>query len=88
MKPDGVFRKSSFSADNGNCVEVALNLDDDWVKSSFSSFDGNCLQIRRRFLTVAVRDSKAGDDGDVLHFSPAAWREFVDSVKAGEMEQG
>jgi hypothetical protein len=42
---DGTYmswRKSSYSNDSGNCVEVAFS---DWRKSSYSSGTGNCVEV-------------------------------------------
>lgn len=59
------WRKSSFSGDNGNCVEVR------WRKSSFSGDNGDCVEVDFA-ETVAVRDSKNPDAGR-LAFTPSAW---------------
>ncbi|MDQ3403730.1 MAG: DUF397 domain-containing protein [Actinomycetota bacterium] len=80
------WRKSSFSGNNGACVEVQ------WRTSSFSGNNGNCVQVRWRKSsfsgdngacveidfadTVAVRDSKNPDHGR-LAFSPSAWSAFL-----------
>jgi hypothetical protein len=45
----GPWRKSSYSAGEGNCVEIA------WRKSSHSGNESNCVEIAN---TGAVRDSK------------------------------
>ena len=57
----------------------------EWRKSSYSGSGGsNCLEWRcPGDGWVAVRDSTQPEDA-VLHFTPAAWRAFVDAVKAGE----
>lgn len=73
-EPDGlVWRKSSFSADNGGCVEVT------WRKSSFSGNGGNCAEVGRRDTSTAVRDSKDAL-GLALDFPVAQWRAFVASL--------
>jgi hypothetical protein len=62
--PGARWRTSSYSGgggSEGNCVEVAIMLDDG----------------------VAVRDSK--DRGGAVHrHTVAAWRTFLDAVRAGE----
>ncbi|RZS45206.1 uncharacterized protein DUF397 [Herbihabitans rhizosphaerae] len=54
------WRKSSFSADNGNCVEIA------WRKSSFSADNGDCVELANHCDAAGVRDSKNPD-------GPALW---------------
>jgi hypothetical protein len=51
-----------------------------WVKSSYSGSQANCVEVAVRDRVV-VRDTK-DRTGPVLRFSPAAWREFADQVKA------
>jgi len=64
------WRKSSFSANGGSCVEVG------WRKSSFSGTNGNCVEIGWRDTAAAVRDSK-DCDGPRLGFPMGEWRAFV-----------
>jgi hypothetical protein len=66
-----MWRKSSYSFSNGNCVEVA-----GWRKASASSFQSNCVEAGNGPAVVAVRDSK-DPAGPVLAFSPAQWRAFI-----------
>ncbi|PPK67460.1 DUF397 domain-containing protein [Actinokineospora auranticolor] len=63
------WRKSSFSGNNGNCVEV------EWRKSSFSGDNGNCVEVSYAD-SIAVRDSKQPAAG-ILTFTPAAWATFL-----------
>lgn len=70
------WRKSSFSSDNGNCVEVA-----DWRESSFCSQNGACIEAGSADDAVAVRDSK-DPHGPHLAFTPTVWRSFTASLKA------
>jgi Domain of unknown function (DUF397) len=52
-EPDGiVWQKSSYSAFNGDCVEVG------WRTSSYSVGEGNCVQVAPAPDRVLVRDSK------------------------------
>jgi Domain of unknown function (DUF397) len=54
-----------------------------WVKSSYSNSGANCVETARTLSGgVAVRDSK-NPDGPKLIFSPADWRAFTASAKAG-----
>jgi hypothetical protein len=46
------WRKSSYSADDANCVEIAY-----WRRSTFSSDVANCLEITFDGPTAAIRDS-------------------------------
>lgn len=47
------WRKSSFSGNEANCVEIA------WHKSSFSGNEANCVELAWSGAGVAVRDSKS-----------------------------
>ncbi|MFE4517655.1 DUF397 domain-containing protein [Kitasatospora sp. NPDC056783] len=57
-----------------------------WVKSSYSSSEiGNCVEVGRTPAgTVPVRDTKQHRLGPVLEFTPVAFQNFLDAVKAGE----
>jgi hypothetical protein len=57
-----IWRKSTRSANGGDCVEVADNLPG----------------------IVAVRDGK-NPDGPALVFTAAAWRRFVETIKADQL---
>ena len=48
----GPWRKSSYSADQGDCVELA------WRKNSHSGDDGDCVELA---YEGAIRDSKNPD---------------------------
>ncbi|TDC78652.1 DUF397 domain-containing protein [Streptomyces hainanensis] len=66
------WRKSSYSNDNGDCVEVG------WRKSSYSNQNGgDCLEVGDGVPGgLPVRDSKV-PSGDVLTFAAPAWAAFV-----------
>ena len=64
--------KSSYSADNGNCVEVGTR----WTKSSYSVDNGNCVEVAAVPDTVKVRDSKNAE-GPVLAFPADRWAAFL-----------
>ncbi|GLZ37675.1 DUF397 domain-containing protein [Actinokineospora sp. NBRC 105648] len=68
-----VWRKSSFSAGNGGCVEVG------WRKSSFSAGSGACVEVGPSATGVAVRDSKQVDS-PLLSFPTPDWRSFLTSL--------
>jgi uncharacterized protein DUF397 len=65
------WRKSSYSGDTGNCVEVG------WRKSSYSGSTGNCVEIAWPSEDVAVRDSKQ-QAGPTLTFPTPAWQALLD----------
>jgi uncharacterized protein DUF397 len=67
-----VWRRSSFSAGSGNCVEVG------WRTSSFSGGSGNCVEVAIAVAVgaVGVRDSK-NSAGPILDFPPSQWRSFL-----------
>jgi hypothetical protein len=65
------WRKSSHSADNGDCVEIG------WRKSSHSGGNGDCVEVAWPDpVSVAVRDSKQ-PAGATLAFPPSAWQTFI-----------
>jgi Domain of unknown function (DUF397) len=74
------FRRSSYSGQSGNCVEVAVLPE--WRTSSYSGQNGACVEVANLAEIVAVRDSK-DRGGPVLTFAPDAWRVFTAGVKAG-----
>lgn len=58
-----------------------------WRKSSYSNGSGgDCVQVALAIPeVVAVRDSK-NPDGPRLVFNHDEWREFVATVRAGELD--
>jgi hypothetical protein len=66
------WRKSSYSNQNGACVEL-------WRKSSYSNQDGNCVELAGTL--ERVRDSK-NPSGPVLTVDLTA---FLGAIKAGEL---
>ncbi|MEH0419025.1 DUF397 domain-containing protein [Streptomyces sp. B21-083] len=83
-----VWRKSSYSTNGGNCLEVggtisASELPVTWRKSSHSTNGGDCLEVGDGVPTIVpVRDSKA-PHGPAVLFASAAWASFVAEVKDG-----
>jgi Domain of unknown function (DUF397) len=71
-----LWRKSSYSGTQSNCVEVAVV----WRKSSYSGTETNCVEVAEFGHGVAVRDSK-DPASPALTFSSAAWASFVATMK-------
>ena len=67
-----IWRKSSRSNGQANCVEVA------WRKSSRSNGQADCVEIARIAEAVAVRDSK-NTSGPMLVLPVAGWATFLRS---------
>ncbi|GGV22928.1 toxin [Actinomadura cremea] len=78
------WRKSRYSNNGGNCVEVAS-----WRKSRHSGNGGvDCVEVGAcGCCGTAVRDSK-DPDGAKLAFGVAAWRAFHADVVAGRYDLG
>lgn len=75
-----VWRKSTYSGQAQNCVEVAA-----WRKSSYSAGQGSCVEVADGLPGgVAVRDTK-DPHGPALVFGPAAWRALARRVRNGEL---
>ncbi|MEV5570756.1 DUF397 domain-containing protein [Spirillospora sp. NPDC052269] len=78
------WRRSSWSADGPNCVEVAA--DRAWRRSSHSAEGANCVEVAvplaRRGL--AVRDSK-DPLGPVLLVDASSFRGLLDQARARSM---
>jgi hypothetical protein len=53
-----------------------------WRKSSYSDGgNGQCVEAADLHESVAVRDSKLGEESAVLSFSLDAWRRFTHGIK-------
>lgn len=73
------WRKSSYSADGNNCVEVGTIP---WRKSTHSGNGGpNCVELGAHSGEVLIRDTKTNGTGPVLRVAPAAWRRFTTTLK-------
>ena len=91
-----VWRKSSYSTNGADCVEVGA-----WRKSSHSTQNGDCIEVglrRKRSHSsgqsgecvevaglapqIAVRDSK-DPDGTKLVFSGRTWGAFTGGLRSG-----
>lgn len=70
-----LWRKSSYTGTNGNCVEVAC-----WRKSNHSGTSGNCVEVGDAGTVLFVRDTK-DRDGGALAFTATAWTAFTAHLK-------
>ncbi|MFI9584498.1 DUF397 domain-containing protein [Streptomyces sp. NPDC052236] len=75
MSTDLHWLKSSYSSNEGECVEVAAS----WTKSSYSGDEGECVEVAACPTTIHVRDSK-NPQGPQLTVAPGAWSSFVTVV--------
>lgn len=73
-----MWRKSTYSASNGQCVEVAF-------KRSSSCESSGCVEVAVGD-EVWVRDSKLGDASPVLNFTRAEWDAFTAGVRDGQFD--
>ncbi|MET9710924.1 DUF397 domain-containing protein [Nocardiopsis alba] len=74
-----VFRKSSYSGQEANCVEVA-QIPTTFRKSSHSGRDQNCVEVADLPSAAAIRDSKHPDAGH-LPFPAAEWSVFLRAAR-------
>ncbi len=77
------WRKSSYSSDQYNCVEVAAL---GWRTSSHSSSQYNCVQVALGGPAVGVRDSK-DPDGPVLAIPTTHWSSFLQAIAIGDVNR-
>lgn len=73
-----VFRKSSYSGQGQNCVEVA-HIPANFRKSSYSGDRAECLEVADLPCGAAVRDSKHPTAGH-LPFPSPEWAAFLRSA--------
>ncbi|MEV0704200.1 DUF397 domain-containing protein [Saccharopolyspora sp. NPDC050389] len=78
------WRKSSYSQNTGDCVEVGRVTN--WRKSSRSQSSADCVEVGALSGGAAVRDTKDRDGGFFVA-SPAQWADFVVAVKTGRFER-
>jgi Domain of unknown function (DUF397) len=71
------WRKSTYSGENGSCLEVAK-----WRKSTYSGASGSdCVETATAQGMILVRDTTNRDAG-TLTFPSSAWSTFTGAVKA------
>ena len=73
------FRKSSYSAQDQDCVEVA-HIPTNFRKSSYSGVNGSCVEVADLACGAAVRDSKNPGRGH-LPFPAAEWDAFLATAR-------
>jgi hypothetical protein len=69
------WKKSTYSANNGDCVEVA------WLKSSFSTNNGECVEVAHMADRLAARDSK-NPAGPMLTFPRESFHGLLRRIHA------
>ncbi|WP_253209363.1 DUF397 domain-containing protein [Streptomyces niphimycinicus] len=74
------WRKSSYSANSSNCINVAA----EWRKSTHSGDAGNCVNVAASDRAVLLRESD--DPSVVLTTTPAALRAFIRGAKDGAFD--
>ncbi|MFE1099697.1 DUF397 domain-containing protein [Nocardiopsis alba] len=74
-----VFRKSSYSGQGQNCVEVA-QIPTTFRKSSYSGRGQDCVEVAGLPSAAAIRDSKHPDAGH-LPFPAAEWSVFLRTAR-------
>lgn len=72
-----VFRKSSYSGQDQDCVEVAQVPG--FKKSSYSAQNQNCVEVAELPCGAAIRDSKHPDAGH-FPFPATEWTGFLRSA--------
>ncbi|GAB3749492.1 DUF397 domain-containing protein [Nocardiopsis nanhaiensis] len=69
------FYKSTYSAQNQDCVEVA-HIPTDFRKSSYSGHAQDCVEVSELPCGAAIRDSKHPSAGH-LPFPASEWTGFL-----------
>jgi hypothetical protein len=57
-----------------------------WIKATRSADASECVELRTRAGGIEVRDSKAGESGPILHFTPGEFAAFLDGARMGEFD--
>ncbi|HWC78540.1 MAG TPA: DUF397 domain-containing protein [Pseudonocardiaceae bacterium] len=81
----GPWRKSSYSGNSANCVEVAPSIVfGPWHKSSYSGNSANCVEVAPSAKQVAIRDSK-NPTGPTI--TTSAFAAFLADTKADRFDR-
>ena len=75
-----IFRKSTYSGRDVNCVEVA-HIPTSFHKSSYSAQGQECVEVADLPCGAAIRDSKHPDAGH-LPFPAAEWTTFLNATRS------
>ncbi|MCQ8833061.1 DUF397 domain-containing protein [Streptomyces samsunensis] len=75
------WRKSSYSGDSSNCINVAT----EWRKSTHSGDAGNCVNVAASDRAILLRESD--DPHVVLTTTPTVLRAFIRGAKAGAFDR-
>lgn len=75
-----VWRKSSYSGQNGDCVELA-----EYRISTFSGQGGSCVAVAGGDDVVLIRNSNTPDRGTLV-LSPTSVAAFVAACSAGQLD--
>jgi uncharacterized protein DUF397 len=71
---------------NVRTIRVTMPALDDtrglWRKSSYSGGGNNCVEVASDAATVAIRDSKDPQGGQLV-FGASAWTAFTTAIKHG-----
>lgn len=71
---------------NVRTIRVTMPALDDtrgpWRKSSYSGGGNNCVEVSSDAATVAIRDSKDPEGGQLV-FGASAWTAFTTAIKHG-----
>lgn len=71
---------------NVRTIRVTMPALDDtrgpWRKSSYSGGGNNCVEVASDAATVAIRDSKNPEGGQLV-FGASAWTAFTTAIKHG-----
>ena len=57
-----------------------------WIKASRSGGGSQCVELRTRAGGIEVRDSKAGESGPILRFTPVEFAALLDGAHKGEFD--
>lgn len=94
-----VWHKSSYSSQQGNCLEVGarrtgdnsgreggcVEVSSDSNTSGHSANNASRVEVAPNDAVVLARDSKS-PEGPVLSFGTEAWATFLHTVKSGRLD--